>query len=295
MRHTKKNPTEMKTSREAFEFLEKNCERTDRDIFQKKGIGIYRRKFHWAGSKEAPALHQLADVKTVDGSDSWHMFYDTGHTRHILVREIACFSCEECKQMRWRCCKKLRMCGPTMSKEVIFKSANRVDAPLTKSRLVREAQELALKVATGDVLGAECSSEQEPFILVKAVSGRYEWQGRDEYTWMGWVRAGDWVVDTVKFEKYGNGEAFWSLQHKKRFPIFEEDLRSIITGYEDIESRKSVRITGAPAPLRIEVTEAELNTLKERVLLDLTSVNNEGDKARGRPRRGNGASKAAEI
>jgi hypothetical protein len=180
-----------------------------------------------------------------------------------------------------------------MSKEVIFKSTNRVDAPLTKSRLVREAQELALKVATGDVLGGECASEQEPFILVKAASGRYEWQGRDEHTWMGWVRAGDWVVDTVKFEKYGNGEAFWSLQHAKRFPIFEEDLRSIITGYEDIEIRKSARITGAPASLRIEVTEAELNTVKERVLLDLTSVNNEGDKARGRPRRGGDASKAA--
>ena len=129
MRHTKEKPTEMKTSREAYEFLEKNCTKTNKDIFQKKGVGIYKRQFHWAGPKEAPALHQLADVKTVDGSGSWHMFYDTGHVRHILVREIACFSCEECKQMRWRCCKKLRMCEPTMSKEVIFKSANRVRHP----------------------------------------------------------------------------------------------------------------------------------------------------------------------
>ena len=40
-----------------------------------------------------------------------------------------------------------------MSKEVIFKSANRVDAPLTKSSLVREAKELAATVATNDVLG----------------------------------------------------------------------------------------------------------------------------------------------
>ena len=202
MRHTKEKPTEMKTSREAYEFLEKNCTKTNRDIFQKKGVGIYKRQFHWAGPKEAPALHQLADVKTVDGSGSWHMFYDTGHVRHILVREIACFSCEECKQMRWRCCKKLRMCEPTMSKEVIFKSANRVDAPPTKSNLVREAKELAATVATNDVLGVESDTEQEPFILVKAISERYEWQRADEYTWMGWVRAGDWVIDTVKFEQY---------------------------------------------------------------------------------------------
>ena len=102
---------------------------------------------------------------------------------------------------------------------------------------------------------------------------------------MGWVRAGDWVIDTVKFEQYGNNSEFWSLQSEKRFPIFEEDLRSIITGYEAIKVRQSTRVIGAPPPLRIEVTTAEMNTLKERVLLDLTSVANDGDKARGRPRR----------
>jgi hypothetical protein len=39
---------------------------------------------------------------------------------------------------------------------------------------------------------------------------------------------------------------------------------------------------------------AEMNTLKEQVLLDLTSVANDVGKARGRPRRGT-ASKDAEI
>ena len=77
----------MKTSRKVSEFLQANCEGTNRNIFQKKGIGIYKRKVHWAGPKEAPALHQLAGIQTVDGSDCWHMIYDIGHVRHILVRE----------------------------------------------------------------------------------------------------------------------------------------------------------------------------------------------------------------
>ena len=37
-------------------------------------------------------------------------------------------------------------------------------------------------------------------------------------------------------------------------------------------------------PLRVGVATAEVNTLKGRVLLDLTSVANGGGKARGRPR-----------
>ena len=266
---------------EAFELLRDNCESTDRDIFEKKGVGIYKRKFHWAGSKEIKPLHTLAEVKTVSGSDSWHMFYDTGHVRHILVREIACFSCEECKQMKWRSCKRIKMCGPTMSKEVILQSANRVDAPLTASRVTHEAKEMAKLVENGAILGVECASEQEPYVLVKAVSKRYQHQGADEYTWMGWVRAGDWLIDTIKFEKYSNTDSFWCLKEDKRFPIFEEDLRSIIKGYEVVKVRQSGRNIGAPPPMRVEVAGAEISKLQERVLFDLNS----STKKRDRPRR----------
>ena len=51
MRHTKDKPTEMKTSREAFEFLDANCQWPDQTLFQKKGVGIYKREFHWVGPK----------------------------------------------------------------------------------------------------------------------------------------------------------------------------------------------------------------------------------------------------
>ena len=142
-------------------------------------MGIYKRKFHWAGPKENKPLHRLAEVKTVHGSDSWHMFYDTGHVRHILVREIACFSCDACKQMKWRSCSKLKMCGPTMSKEVMLESANRVDAPLTASRVAKEAQEMAKAVTEGAILGVECASEQGPYVIVKAVSKLHQHEGED--------------------------------------------------------------------------------------------------------------------
>ena len=284
MRHTRERPTEMKTSREAFGFLRDNCESTDRSIFEKKGVGIYKRQFHWADSKEIKPLHRLAEVKTVHGSDSWHMFYDTGHVRHILVREIACFSCDQCKQMKWRSCSRLKMCGPTMSKEVILESANRVDAPLTANRITQDAKEMAKAVVSGAILGVECASEQEPYILVRAASQLYQHQGDDEYTWMGWIRAGDWLIDVVKFEKYSNTESFWCLKEEKRFPIFEEDLRSVITGYEVVKTRQSGRSTGAPPPMRVEVAGAEISKLQERVLFDLNSIAKEKD----RPRRPSG-------
>ena len=110
--------------------------------------------------------------------------------------------------------------------------------PLTATRVVREAKEMATKVEPGMILGVECASEQEPFIVLKATSELHQWSGDDEYTWMGWVRAGDWNIDTIKFEKYGGSDAFW-LRTEKGYPVFQEDLRSTITKCHPVAVRQS--------------------------------------------------------
>ena len=197
-----------------------------------------------------------------------HMFYDTGHARHILVREVACFSCDSCKKMKWRQCLKVDMCGHVTSKDVVVKK--QAKPMLTSSRIVKDAAELALKIQPGMILGVECASEQEPYIILKAASAVYEWQGDDENTWMGWMREGDRVVDTIKFEKYGNSDSFWVLT-EKRFPVFEEDLRSIVEQCKPVEVRQSSRLTTAPTQ-RIEVEREEIDNLEERVLMCLNKA-----------------------
>ena len=182
--------------------------------------------------------------------------------------------------MRWRCCTKRRLCGPTMTKEVILVSKARV--PLTKNRITQDALELARTVTAGSILGVECASEQEPYVLLKAVGSLYEYNGEDEYTWMGWIRSGDWLIDTVKFEKYGGYESseFWVLKEEKRFPIFQEDLRTVMTGYETIEVRKSTRKPGAPAPMRIEVATTEIKDLEDRAMVDVSTKPKERNRKR---------------
>ena len=279
MRHTREKPTEMKTSWEAFQFLQGNCQHTDRDIYEKKGVGIYRRVFHYVSQKEVRPLAKLAEVDTVHGSDSWHMFYDTGHQRHILVREVACFSCDNCKQMKWRQCLRVDMCGHVLTKDVVLTKQARSAPPLTASRVTQDALSLAARVEAGMVLGVECASEQEPYIIVKAASSVYEWQGEEQHTWMGWVRPGDRVVSVSKFEKYGGSDQLWSLTDKQ-FPIFEEDLRSIVTECVPVVVRQSKRVQAANSQ-RIEVSRGEISSLEERVMMNL----NPASKGRERPRR----------
>ena len=72
------------------------------------------------------------------------------------------------------------MCGHVTSKDVVVKK--QAKPMLTSSRIVKGAAELALEIQPGMILGVECASEQEPYIILKASNAVYEWQGDDEYT-----------------------------------------------------------------------------------------------------------------
>ena len=63
-----------------------------------------------------------------------------------------------------------------------MKSSHRVIAPLTRNAVVAEAQKLAQDVCVDSILGVESASEQEPYIVLKAVSKVYEHTGEDKYT-----------------------------------------------------------------------------------------------------------------
>ena len=95
------------------------------------------------------------------------------------------------------------------------------------------------------------------------------------------MSAGARLINTVKFERYSSGDIVWTLQEHKQFPIFEEDLRSIIGCYETVLVRQSNRVTGAQPPERIEM----IDTKREIVALEqlcMHSVNSEV-KRRERP------------
>ena len=111
------------------------------------------------------------------------------------------------------------MCGHVLTKDVCLVSQPRSLPPLTASRVVQDAKEMAATVKPGMIVGVECASEQEPYVILEARSAVYEYEGDDEYTWMGWIRAGDRLIDTTKFERYGDGYSVWSLT-EKHSPIF---------------------------------------------------------------------------
>ena len=97
-------------------------------------------------------------------------------------------------------------------------------------------------------------------------------QADAEYTWMGQMEAGDWVVLVQKLEPTAGGLAssFFMLKDKV-FPCWVEDLRVIkIKLKESTTERRSARFTEPVNPLNIryEITPTE----RERVLVTLPLV-----------------------
>ncbi len=98
---------------------------------------------------------------------------------HMLVRELACFSCDNCRQMKWRQCLKTKMCGHVLTKDVCLVSQPRSLPPLSASRVVQDAKEMAAKVKPGMIVGVECACEQKPYVILEARSAVYEYEGDD--------------------------------------------------------------------------------------------------------------------
>lgn len=101
---------------------------------------------------------------------------------------------------RYRFCKNTSFCGGLLTKEVSLKRGSRDVAAETRlSSLVQEAGEArAAQVKPGMMIGSECTNEKEPYIISLALSAEKVWEGPDQWSWMGWIRAGNHSSERVE-------------------------------------------------------------------------------------------------
>ena len=108
------------------------------------------------------------------------------------MREIACLSCRQCSQHKYRQCENAAFCGYMVERDIKLKSKAREHAAETRNseRVQREGKERAQSVKPGMLIGSECTNETEPYIISIALSGPMVWTGESETCWMGKISAG---------------------------------------------------------------------------------------------------------
>ena len=126
MKHSLDDPTQMDTSEAAFDFMESSMQ-PKRTLYDKKGVGVYKRVFFFTGAKAVK--HNMAEVKGVAGSSTFHEFIDISRDGFLKCRVMSCHRCIECHDFHPEKCMNLHRTGPQLLRAVEFKSGSRVEVP----------------------------------------------------------------------------------------------------------------------------------------------------------------------
>jgi len=154
----------------------------------------YLRVYHWMPAKSIKPLEALAEVNTLEGSVTLksHFFSNCGQTGQIRVREVACLTCEKRREQRFGQCTSTNFCGHLLLRPVQLKSGGRDSMIQTRfcTGLQEAGVERAALVQPGMMVGSECSSEAEPYVVSLALTEEKIWEGEDGSSWMGTITAG---------------------------------------------------------------------------------------------------------
>ena len=274
--------TKLRDSEEYYKFLVKNMSTLDRTIEQKKMKGIWKRVFWYVPTKgEGSVNRRVAAIDTLKGSSDLHQFQDIGTPGKLVVRERSCHECACCFAGDFDDCANEGTVGAPIDATLKVISPER--DPVTRSSLARTGLALADTVSNGDFIVVEQHSEQEPWIVCRALGAKHTHAlaSGEIQTRMGRVIPGDVLVNVEKLEGVGSS---YKVIGNESFPVFAEDIRLVKFLMKKLEpvrrqpARHAARVRTdathqfSDASAAVERFEMDTDTLKE-ILEQMPDVN----------------------
>ena len=238
MEHTLDTPTQMDTSAECFEYMQ-DAMQPKRSLYDKKGVGVFKRVFFFMGAKDVK--HNLAECSSVPGSSKFHEFRDIGREGFLNCRVLSCHRCIHCQNLRPQDCLNLHRTGDQLLRQVTLKSGGAVVVPLLRSSVGISGKANAALVKIGAIFSVELDSTQEPWMLAKATSELYKYDGASKETWMGRIDPGDMIINVVKLEPTAAGANSFTDAADNEMAVFDTDVRVIDLVLAETVLRSSAR------------------------------------------------------
>ena len=192
MRHTKEDPTWMRTSKEVYQWLDSTARHSKRTFQQKQGAGVFLRVYHWAENKEIPPLASLAEIKTLKDTagnavtQMGHLWIDVNNPGYIKTREYACLTCPQCIRLKFgKCTLGFARVNTLRTCQIKYENSGLL---ITERETGNRGRERALACALGDLIGAECADDMEPYIVCR-VTGTFSIYGKGLLLPAGWGRS----------------------------------------------------------------------------------------------------------
>ena len=185
--------------------------------------------------------HNLAECSSVPGSSKFHEFRDIGREGFLNCRVLSCHRCIHCQNLRPQDCLNLHRTGDQLLRQVTLKSGGAVVVPLLRSSVGISGKANAALVKIGAIFSVELDSTQEPWMLAKATSELYKYDGASKETWMGRIDPGDMIINVVKLEPTAAGANSFTDAADNEMAVFDTDVRVIDLVLAETVLRSSAR------------------------------------------------------
>lgn len=166
---------QLKTSEDLFDWLctSSGLATPKISLFQKKGRGIFRRRFYWIPSKGAGAVNRRSLPKwKAEGTSRLHEFMDIGVVGTVSTRRAACHRCDACWEFKRGCCLNSDYVGSPLEIKISQENlpaaaAERID----RAARNRDAVERAKSAQTGSLVCVETHKNEQmhPWVIGKVV------------------------------------------------------------------------------------------------------------------------------
>lgn len=215
------------TPHDFFLFASTQMRMLQRDFYSRKGIGIFRREFHWIPNhgresinRRIPGCNRLGDV----GIKKLHFFESIGRPGYVGIRERSCHQCVgACAIGQFASCKQIERCGSYRVLQLNPKTA----VPRISTRTHREngALEFAERSKPGDFFVSDhVSLSSEKFVML-AVAKDSTFREADEAIEADEagrfkVSIGDFVMYAVRFSCVSaGGTVFTPAMDKSEYVV----------------------------------------------------------------------------
>ena len=145
--------------------------------------------------------------------------------------------------------------------EIKFAAGGRLEEKETGRRGLQRSKE----ARQGDLIGAECANDTEPYVICEVLRELKVWTGAPGRSWMGTIKDGDEYLTLKKYERRKSDVLY--AETDREFYLLAADCHIIFRNHSEMQrARQSQRSAHGAVKLYV-LAQDEIDILKNRVYI----------------------------
>ena len=231
------------SAEEFYEFLKEKMQFPKKDIYMKKGVGIFRRIFHFIPiSGPLSISRKIQKCETVKGTKTFHELRNVGQEGFLEAKLASCFNCAKCIQGIQNECENVERTG--IAKIVQVRPVQAATRMMTRNVLKQQALHTANSCSFGDFIAFELFNHTQAAFMIGMVVGEVISVESTVENWTGTVRKGSKGIKVQRLQPTSPGGLFLYLTDDQLIANVEH----IISGKLHLEMSQPNNTRGGTLP-----------------------------------------------